>query len=473
MTYRHAIFPALALLPLFSGCKVGPDYEPPAPEVPAAFAAPATPADAAVLGRWWSSLGDTHLTALIDRALAMNLDLAAATARLRQSRGRSDGAYSQLAPSVGASAGQSFSHDPNNRDHLSSATSSYRAGLDAVWELDFFGGNRRALESAEAGANAALENRRALRVSVAGEVALNYAAWITARKQKRYALGNVESSEQLLKLVKLRRDTGSASELDFVNAQTDLLSARSAIPAYESDEARAVNALAVLLAVEPAVMAKELSGFEADIALKLPEVAAGMPSELLRRRPDIREAEQSLHAATAGIGAATADYFPKFSLTGSLGISANANASSPGLAWSAGPSISWNPFQGGAVSANVEVQKALRDESTLTYRKTVLAAFAEVETALVTTAKESERRVILRDVLEGQRKSVALTTALYEQGQVDLYTLILTRRQLYGAQSSLAGSDNAAFTALVALYKSLGGGWSEADAEEIAASPVK
>lgn len=477
MRLRTVLFSALALSPLLTGCKVGPDYEKPADAAPAAWessvAGNAAPADEAALSRWWRGLGDDRLTGLVERALAQNLDLASATARLRQARGRSSLAGAALTPSIGANGNYTRSHDPADTNPLSSNTGSWSTGLDATWELDFFGGKRRALEQADASAEAALDDSRGVRVSVAGEVALNYAARITAAKQARFARENLATSEELLRIVKVRRDAGAASELDVINAEADLSTTRAALPSYSIAETRAINALALLLAVEPAAMRREFSAEAPDIAVALPVVPAGLPSDLLRRRPDIRAAERRLHAATAGIGAAVADYFPKFNLTGTLGISGmtvGANSPSPGLAWSVGPSVSWNPFQGGAVSANVEVQKALRDDSTFAYRKAVLAALGEVETALVSCDREAERRVLLRRVLADQQRAVELTMMLYENGQTDLVTLLTTRRQLYSAQASLADSDNAAFTNLVSLYKALGGGWSEAAEPEAGAS---
>ncbi len=460
---------ALALLPMLSACKVGPDYEKPEMATQESWSEPvyAQPADEAALSRWWHSLGDPRLAALVDRALADNLDVAAAATRVRQSRAQSGVAEAALLPSASASGNYARTHDAANTDHLSENTGSYRAGLDAVWELDLFGANRRAIEAAEASAQASVEDSRNARMSVAAEVALEYAAWVTASTRARAARSELEAAETTYNLVRVKRDTGNASELDLSNALAEVASARAALPAREIECARAVNALAVLLALSPQDMRRELAAAPASLPDSLaPVVPAGLPSDLLRRRPDIRAAERRLHAATASIGVAVADYFPKFSLTGNIGVSGtvvSSDAPSPGLAWSAGPSASWNPFRGGAVSENVKVREALRDESTLAYRKAVLTALAEVENALIGGKQEAVRRVALRDTLAERRKSLTMTNALYESGQTDLATLLDARRRLNAAEAAAAEADNAAFTRLVALHKALGGGWSETD----------
>ena len=460
---------ALGLLPFLTACKVGPDYEKPELATPDAWSESASkPADDAALQRWWHGLGDNRLASLVDRALAANLDVATAATRVRQARGQAGIADASLMPSASAGASYKRAHAPGDNDHLDSHSGSYQAGLDAVWELDFFGGNRRAIEAAEASADAAVEDLRGARRTVAAEVALEYAAWVTASAQARVQRADLEAAEALLKLVRVRSDAGSASDLDVTNALAEVAAARSTLPAYETETTRAVNALALLLAVAPQDMRKELA--EAPAALPgslVAEVPAGLPSDLLRRRPDIRAAERRLHAATAAIGAAVADYFPRFSLTGNVGISGTSigsNAPSPGVGWSVGPTATWNPFQGGAVSANVKVREALRDESTLAYRKAVLTALGEVENALVSGDREAARRAALRDTLAARGKAADMTAKLFENGQADLATLLDARRRLNGAQSALAAADNTVFARRVALYKALGGGWSEADA---------
>lgn len=473
MIRRHALpslLCAFAVLPFLAACKVGPDYEKPETATQDSWNDPARvkPADEETLRHWWRSLGDARLSDLVDRALKANLDVAAASTRLRQARGQTGVAEAALIPSAGASGNYSRTHSPGNTDHLSGNSGAYKAGLDAAWELDFFGANRRAVEAAEASADAALEDTRAARASVAAEVALEYANWVTASAQARAVRSDLAAAEALLKVVRVRREVGSSSDLDVSNALAEVAAARAALPSYEIETTRAVNALAVLLATSPQDMRRELGEPPANLPASLtPAIPAGLPSDLLRRRPDIRAAERRLHAATANIGVAVADYFPKFSLTGSMGVSGtvvSANSPSPGLAWSVGPTASWNPFQGGAVSANVKVREALRDESTLTYRKTVLTALGEVENALIGNDRENLRRSALRETLVERRRTVAMTAKLFENGQTDLGVLLDARRRLNAAETSMAGADNAAFGRFVALCKALGGGWDENEA---------
>jgi NodT family efflux transporter outer membrane factor (OMF) lipoprotein len=206
---------------------------------------------------------------------------------------------------------------------------------------------------------------------------------------------------------------------------------------------------------------KELSSVST-IPVTPPDLPAELPSDLLRRRPDIRRAEAQIHAATARIGVATADLFPKFNLTGSLGYQSNALdtlINSQTSLWSIGPSISWQIFNAGSVSANIEVQKALTEQAGLTYQKTVLTALQDVENALISYSKEQLRRKALQDTVVANRKAVNLATQLYSQGQTDFLSVLDSQRSLYTSEDSLVQSTRNLSTDLVSLYKALGGGW--------------
>jgi NodT family efflux transporter outer membrane factor (OMF) lipoprotein len=249
--------------------------------------------------------------------------------------------------------------------------------------------------------------------------------------------------------------------LDVANADAQVASTKSAIPVLETSAQQSIYALSVLLARSPGDLVKELSPTQA-LPVTPPEVPVGLPSDLVRRRPDIRQAEAQIHAATAEIGVATADLFPKFSLTGSLTYQNNLLRkwfNDPSQAWGFGPSVTWNIFQGGAVRSNIKVQEALRDQAFITYQKTVLTALQEVENNLIAFNKEWEHRQALMDAVTANRKAVDLATQLYTQGQTDFLNVLNAQRSLYASEDALVQSNRSTATDLIALYKALGGGW--------------
>jgi NodT family efflux transporter outer membrane factor (OMF) lipoprotein len=254
---------------------------------------------------------------------------------------------------------------------------------------------------------------------------------------------------------------GFASGLDVANADSTVATTESQIPVFETAAQQSIYALSVLLARPPADLLEQLlpSGNLPDIPQQVP---AGLPSDLLRRRPDIREAEAQLHSATAQIGVAVADFFPKFSLTGTMTWNSNLLSTwwtEAGRSTGIGPSVIWPIFQGGAIAANVRLQEALRDQSFITYQKTVLAAFQDVENALIAFAKEQQRRKALNDAIIANRKAVDLSLQLYTEGQTDFLNVVTAQRSLYASEDALVQSERSIATNLIALYKALGGGW--------------
>jgi NodT family efflux transporter outer membrane factor (OMF) lipoprotein len=237
------------------------------------------------------------------------------------------------------------------------------------------------------------------------------------------------------------------------------------IPVLESSARAAIYSLGVLLGREPAALEKDLIK-EGLIPPAPPEIPVGLPSDLLRRRPDIRRAEAQLHAATARIGVATADLFPKFSLTGTLGISSNDLTKLGNLAtskfWSFGPTISWPVFAGGRILWNIKVQDALQEQALVAYQKAVLTALKDVETALVAYAKEQEHRKSLSEAVVNNRKAVEVSMKLYIAGKTDFLNVLTAQRSLYTSEDALVQSTRTVDTNLIALYKALGGGWEQA-----------
>jgi len=470
MSKAHALSPfrcfALAAASLLlGGCLVGPDFVAPTPAAPERFseapsAAAGQPSETAVSGteqvRWWRQFDDATLDRLVTEAIEANLDLQLAQTRLREARAERGIAAAGLWPSVGASASYQRARTagaPGDHDL-------FQAGLDAAWELDLFGGRRRNLESAEATVLSAVEAIRDAQVSLVAEVALNYLQLRSYQQETAIAQKNLQAQRRTADIIRRQFKAGFASALDLANAEATVASTEAQIPVFETAERQGIHALGVLLGRYPGELLPRLSA-PAGLPAVPKRVPAGLPSELLRRRPDVREAEAKLHAATAQIGVAVADFFPSFSLTGSLNWNSNLLRSwwsGASRSFGVGPAVNWQIFQGGAVAANVRLQEALRDEAGLNYRKTVLTAFQEVEDALVSFAKEQEHRKSLSEAVTANRRAVELSLRLYGEGQIDFLSVVVAQRALYAAEDSLVQSDRNLAVDLVALYKALGGG---------------
>jgi len=458
----------LAVL-MVGGCMVGPNYHPPQQTVPTTWVgvaetptgqpsvATAQPAD---LTQWWRQFNDPTLTALVEEAVKTNLNLRIAEARLRQARATRGVAVGGLWPAVTASGSY-------QRLHMAGAMPDdqqqnlYQAGLDAVWELDLFGGRRRNVESANANIQAAIENIRDVQVSLIAEVALNYIQLRGFQQEIVIAQNNLKAQQHTAEITHKRLNVGFASALDVANADSDVAMTESQIPVFETAAQQSIYALSVLLARPPADLLKQLSP-TGNLPSVPAQVPAGLPSDLLRRRPDIRESEAQLHAATAQIGVAVADLFPRFSLTGTVNWQSNLLRTwwtEASRSFGVGPSVTWPIFQGGAIVSNVRVQEALRDQAFITYQNTVLAAFQDVENALIAFAKEQQHRRALNDAVVANRKAVDLSLHLYIEGQIDFLNVLNAQRSLYASEDTLVQSERNIATDLIALYKALGGGW--------------
>jgi len=472
-----------AALLVAAGCAVGPDYQRPQSEVPAAWegVAPPAPSESSVatarpvaLVEWWKAFDDPTLTSLVERAVSANLDLRLAEARIRQARAARGVAAAGLWPTVNASAtyqrslsggarGSSITTATGTRTHNLDEVDLFQDGLDSAWELDIFGGVRRNIEASEADLQAAVEDRRDVLVSLIAELGTDYINLRGFQQQIAIARKNLESQEHTAEITRRRHDVGFASGLDVANAMAQVATTRSQIPVLESSARAAIYSLSILLGSEPAALLKELDT-EGPIPPTPPEVPVGLPSDLLRRRPDIRRAEAQVHAATARIGVATADLFPKFSLTGSFGYSGTTTSSLThweNRFWAFGPTATWSIFDAGAIRWNIEVQNALQEQTLLTYQQTVLTALKDVETALVAYAKEQEHRMILAEAVTNNQKAVDLSLKLYTAGRVDFLNVLNAQRSLYLSEDALVQSVRNVSGDLIALYKALGGGWEE------------
>jgi len=465
---------ALVAPVILTGCKVGPDFHPPRANMPPAYVGTvSTGANASVtspetgdLAAWWRTFNDPALSGLVEQATIANLDLKIAEARLRQARSTRGVVAGGLWPAVSASASYERTRTPASAvAPAQPAHDLFLAGLDAVWELDLFGGRRRNLESAAANVEAAEEGVHGVLVSLIAETALDYIQLRGIQQQIVIAQENLKAQQRTADITRQRFNAGFVSALDVANADSQVATTQSQIPVLESSARQLIYALSVLVARAPADLVNELADAGA-IPISPPEVPAGVPSELLRRRPDIRQAEAQLHAATAQIGVAIADLFPKFSLTGSLTYQNNLLQNwftDPSHGFAFGPSVTWPILQGGAIRSNIRVQKAARDQSYFSYQKTVLTAVQEVENALVAFGKEHEHRNALEDAVAANRKAVNLSTQLYSQGETDFLNVLNAQRSLYTSEDALVQSTRSIATDVAALYKALGGGWQNHD----------
>ena len=471
----------LAVMLVAAGCAVGPDFRRPQTAVPPAWsnlssgetqATSVTTPQPPNLVEWWKTFNDPILTSLVERAIASNLDLRQAEARIRQARSTRGIAVSGLFPEVDAAS--SYTRSLNSSASFGSSGSTnlqawsrrspkdlFQAGLDAAWELDIFGGIRRSVEAAQANLQAAVEDRRAVLVSLVAEVGVNYVSLRGFQQQILIARHNLETQKHTAEITRKRFEAGFVSGLDAANANALVATTESQIPLLESSAQAAIYSLSVLLGLQPAALAQELSS-DRPIPTTPPEVPVGLPSDLIRRRPDIRRAEAQLHAATANIGVATADLFPKFTLTGSFGLTTSDLGSLSNWSnrfWSYGPSVTWPIFTAGRIRWNIELQKAFTEEDLAAYEQTILTALKDVETALVAYAKEQERIRSLGVAVENNRNAVDLSTRLYVAGKSDFLNVFVAQRSLNSSEDALVQSTRSLATDLIALYKALGGGW--------------
>lgn len=465
--HSHLLFGVWSAVALIAtSCTVGPDYQPPTEAFPKSWNAAETEAasspmsrtvaEPASLSRYWSLLGDSTLDLLIDRAVEQNLDVQSAGLRIDQARSARIIAAAGLEPTVDASGGATRSRAPGGR-----TTNSLRAGFDAAWEIDVFGGTRRSIEAADADIQSAQEDRRDVLVSLTGEIAATYFELRAAQQQLRIARENVRAQQQTLGVTRQKFDAGFVSRLDAVNAEAQVVSTQARIPSLESTVAQNIYALDVLLGYSPGTLMGELRP-EGDLAALPPVVPIGLPSDLLRRRPDIRRAEADLRAATARIGVATADLYPRFSLSAALGLQGTDAGSFASIAnrfWSVGGAIQWPAYRAGAIRANIEVQESVARQTLVAFQATILGALQETEGALVTFRNEQTRYQTLTDSARLSRDALRLASDLYDAGQTDFLNVLTAQRAVLDAESSLLDSRRELLTTLVGLYKALGGGW--------------
>jgi len=456
-----------------AGCTVGPDYQPSAGDAPAAWSSPVAGGltdSTAEASSWWTSFNDAELNSLIQRAVKTNLDLRVSEARLRQARAVRGMSVADFAPTADATASFARQLQSMNQPLIGSLPlpanfpfeyNVYNAGFDASWEIDLFGGKRRALEAATAEWQGAMEARNDVMLTLLAEVARNYVELRGSQHRLEIAVRDRTLQEEAVELIRARFQSGVTNELDVTRAVALLAVRQAAIPPLDTAVRKSIYAIAVLLGRQPGDLVAELSPVS-PVPPVPPEIPIGLPSDLLRRRPDVRQAERQLAAETARIGVATAEWFPKFSLTGDVGVE-SVTASKwfvPGsLFWSVGPSVQWRILDFGRVRAEVQAQTAVQEAALATYEKVALISLQEAENAVVTYAREQIRHAALAVEVAENRRSLAMADALYTKGRVNYLDVLDARRSLYQSDDDLAVSDQAISVDLVTLYKALGGGW--------------
>lgn len=423
--------------------------------------------------RWWQGLDDELLMALIVRAAESNHDVAIAHARVREARSAIGIAEAQLLPQAGVRGNyRRFRFSENTpvlddfiqRGLVDRDQELYEVGFDAAWEVDIFGGGQRAVEAAEARAQATTVRRRAVLLSVVAEVARNYFEARGSQASLDALERNIELQRESLRLTQHRLDTGLGTELEVAQAQAQLDATRARRPTLRAAELAASYRLAVLTDQRSSDILTRLS--RAKPVPAAPDVVpVGLPGDLLRRRPDVQAAERSLHAATADVGVAVSDLYPSFFLTGSPSLQASSFTSlfdAGSAAWSIGPSIRWPIFQGGQIRAHIDVTQARQEAALLRYRKVVLEAVADAETTLTRYAKTYQHHQRLAQAMRSQQEALELARDAYQSGLVTLLDVVDAQRQLTKTQIELAQVRARVLVALASLNKALGGGWDPA-----------
>ncbi|MCP5364743.1 MAG: efflux transporter outer membrane subunit [Hyphomicrobiales bacterium] len=462
---------SVSMILLGSGCmSVGPDYEPPETVVPDLWTQDlrrGLNTNESDLQSWWTRFNDPLLQELIQESSAGNLGLRDALARLVEARARTGIASGEQLPSIDASGdierGRLSRGVADGVDNSRQRTSTlYQLGMDATWEIDLWGRISRSVESADATYQASLEDYRDALISLYADVALAYTDIRTFQARISAALGNVETQRKTLRLVRDRRASGLASDLEVAQAELNLARTESLVPALRSGLKQSIHRLSVLIGRPPSTLYSRFVTVE-PIPAPPSSIAVGAPAEVLRQRPDIRSAERALAAQTAQIGVATADLYPRFTLSGffafqKFGVTDLLN--SKNLGYGFGPTMIWNVFDGGRIRSNIKVQDALTEQSLLNYEQTVLTALQEVEDAMVGFVQESERRDTLARSVGAAQRSVDLVQTLYVTGLTDFQNVQDQERSLFEQQDALEASKGLVTTNLINLYQALGGGWS-------------
>jgi NodT family efflux transporter outer membrane factor (OMF) lipoprotein len=470
-----------AVFPVLAGCtKLGPDFSPPdalwkptswfastpAPRpVPRASVPVAEPFDPA----WWKVLNDPLLNEMQAQLATANLDLRTADFRLAQARAQLGVTQAAQGPMVNASASYARAR-ASQRSTVARIARSFEPydlfqyGFDLSWEIDLWGRVARLVEAGEAQVTAVEEAKRDLLVSSSAELARTYIALRGVQRKVAITRQNLEIARRNQALTRDRAAGGLTTDLDVANASSQVASVEAQLPGLEEQQGRLSNAIALLLGEQPGARLAALAVPRA-APMVPPRVPVGVPGDLARRRPDIRQAEANLHAATAGIGVAQADFYPRVTLSGFgaiQGLNISNLRDSAALAYSIGPSISLPIFEGGRLRRTLELREAQQQEAAIVWQRTLLGALHEVDNALTAYGTEQRRRDRLEQAVGESRRALGLARMRYEQGVADFLQVLTAQRALLDAEQNLADSTTNVALNLVQLYRALGGGWDPA-----------
>lgn len=453
-----------AILSTFIGCAVGPDFKEPQVPKPEFFLT-SLGGSTEIESNWWKSFGDSELQKLIDDAVTNNKDIDRAVARLKEARAGRRATQFDLAPIIPINGSVKKVKDTESSPvafpGIGEENETYTAGFDATWELDIFGRVRRSVEGASARELSTAEELKDAIHSVIGEVARNYFELRGIQNQLAVARRNAENQVETVRITEALVKGGQATELDTARAQSQYKTTLASIPTLEGEEKATIYRLSVLTGALPGALVEQLSKPKPLPTYDGP-VSLGTPADLIRRRPDIRSAEAKLAAATADIGVATADLFPRITFLGSFGFSAiNSSEFGDGgtETYSFGPQISWAALNLGSVYNNIQGKKAAAEGALAFYEQTVLSALQDIESTLSRYTKEKERFGLLKEAAAESARASKLARTQYQAGLIDFLAVLDSERATLQAEDALAKSQTTLLTGLVAIYKSLGGGW--------------
>ncbi|WKA32025.1 efflux transporter outer membrane subunit [Bradyrhizobium roseum] len=456
----------LGILASSAGCILTKDLPDPALDVPEGYKAAARPSkapDAPPTLDWWRGFRSRELTALMEEAQTVNLDIAAATARFKQADAQARITGAALLPSLSGTGQETYSRTSGSSS--SGLTNggrevvNYSSSLSASYELDFWGKNRDAAQAAEETAVAGRFDRDVVALTTLTTVANAYFQVLAAQDRIRTAQRNIASAERILNAIKDRLAAGTGNDLDVAQQESVLANQRALVPPLRQTLDQNINALATLVSRPPEAV--RVNGGSLN-QIAAPRVTPGLPSELLTQRPDIRRQEAQLASATANVGSARAQFFPSIQLTGQGGYQSSALTSlfQPHAAFfSMVGSLTQPIFDGGRILGNFELTKARQDELLQTYRKTVVQAFADVDNALYSIRQTTERLRLQREVVAASRRAFQLSEQQLRAGTSDIVTVLNTQLTLFQAEDALSQAQLARLLAIVSLYQALGGGW--------------
>lgn len=462
-TVRLASLLAPFVLALGSaGCVLTQDLPDPALDVPTHFKYAGKPLDPPELD-WWRSFRSPELTQLMEEAHTVNLDIAAAAARIREADAQARQAGAALLPNLSAAGSETYSRTSGSSS--SGLTNggrevvNYQASLSASYQLDFWGQNRDALQTAEETAIANRFDRDVVALTTLASVANAYFQVLASQDRLRTAQRNIASAQRILDAIRERREVGTGTDLDLAQQESVVANQKALVPPLRQTLDQNVNALAILVSRPPESV--RISGGSLN-RVAIPRVTAGLPSELLTQRPDIRRQEAQLASATANIGNARAQFFPSIQLTGNGGYQSSALVSlfQPHAAFFQLVGSATQPiFDGGRILGNFELAKARQEELLQSYRKTVIQAFADVDNALFSIKQTTIRLQLQRQVLAASRRAFDLAEQQFRAGTADIVTVLNTQLTLFQAEDVLWQAQLSRLLAIVSLYQALGGGW--------------